>query len=456
LLLDAARALEQLDVQLARDTYLQTLETALVAGRLGAPHRLVEAALAGRGAPRASIPCGADCLLDGLALLITDGHSAALPTLRYAVQAFRDEDDTRWLGLACRAAAEVWDADAMFDLATRWIQLHRDTGALLQLPIALNFTAGLHVHAGEFETAAALVEEARSIATATELAPISHGALVLAAWSGRERRPSELIDAARRDALTTSDGLLLSLTEYSAAVLSNGFGRYHDAVDALRRYDDRDELVSNWILPELIEAAVRSGEHALAESAAEELTVRTEAAGTEWALAFQARGIALITDGPAADKRYREAIERFGRCRASAHLARAHLLYGEWLRRERRRVEAREQLRLARDMFSTMGAAAFAARAERELLATGERARKRGVETALHLTPQELLIARLASAGASNPEIAGRLFISARTVEYHLHKVFTKFGIRSRTQLAVALDGDTGLTRSPTAGGALP
>ncbi|HEY3669913.1 MAG TPA: LuxR C-terminal-related transcriptional regulator [Acidimicrobiia bacterium] len=455
LLLDVARALEQLDVQLARDTYLQTLEAALVAGRLGAHRRLVEAALAGRGTPRSSIPCGADCLLDGLALLITDGHSAAQPALRRAVQAFRSEDDTRWLGLACRAAAEVWDADATFDLATRWTQLSRDTGALIHLPMALNFTAGLHVHAGEFETAAALVEEATSIVTATDLAPVSHGALVLAAWSGRELRTSELIEAARRDALTTTDGLLLSLTEYSAAVLANGLGRYHDALDALQSYDDRDGLVSNWILPELVEAAVRSGEHALAASAAEELTVRTEAAGTEWALGFQARSSALLTDGPAAEKRYREAIERFGRCRASGHLARAHLLYGEWLRRERRRLEAREQLRLARDMFSTMGAAAFAQRAERELFATGERARRRSVETVRHLTPQELEIARLASTGESNPEIAVRLFISARTVEYHLHKVFTKLDIRSRTQLAVALDGDTRLSRSPNAGAAL-
>jgi DNA-binding CsgD family transcriptional regulator len=221
-------------------------------------------------------------------------------------------------------------------------------------------------------------------------------------------------------------------------VLYNGLGRYGDALLAVRPAFEREEL-SCWILPELIEAAVRSDEPDLAVTAAEQLVAQTQASGTEWALGMEARSIALLTDGPSAEKRYREAIERLGRCPAAAHLARAHLLYGEWLRRQNRRLDAREHLSVADDMFSTMGAAAFAGRARRELLATGARVGKRTVRTANQLTAQEARIARLAGDGRSNPEIGAMLYISARTVEYHLHKVFTKLDISSRVQIADVL-----------------
>jgi DNA-binding CsgD family transcriptional regulator len=441
LLLDAAKALEPLDVQLARDTYLQALEAALCAGRLGASCcGLVEAAKAARAAPPSTAPSAADLLLDGLAILFTDGYSAAAPTLGRAVRAFLSEDDTRWLGLASCVAGDLWDGYAAFKLVSRWIQLLRETGALTQLPIALNYLAAIHLHGGEFESAASIIDDANAISVATGHARIAYGPMALAAWRGAEARATELTAASMQDALARGDGRQISHIEYTSAVLYNGLGRYRDALTALRQAWDREELFSCHVLPELIEAAARTGERELAVTAAERLVERTEVGGTEWALAVQSRSVALVTDGVAAEKLYKDAIERMGRCRATTDLARAHLVYGEWLRRERRRVDAREQLRIAHDMFSAMGADAFAARAHRELLATGERARKRTVETTLDLTPQEAEIARLARAGQSNPQIAGKLFISARTVEYHLHKVFTKLDISSRNELAYRLD----------------
>jgi DNA-binding CsgD family transcriptional regulator len=254
---------------------------------------------------------------------------------------------------------------------------------------------------------------------------------------------TKLIEASKQDAIARSDGRQLMHAEYAAAVLYNGLGRYEDALSAVRPACEREEFFSCWLLPELIEAAARSGRRELALTACDQLARQTQIGNTEWALGIEARSVALVTEGPKAEKRYREAIERLARCPAAAHLARAHLVYGEWLRRQRRRVEAREQLRLAEEMFAGMGAAAFAARAHRELLATGEHARKRTVETTSELTAQEAQIARLAGHGHSNPQIAARLFISARTVEYHLHKVFTKLGISSRIQLTEVLHVDT-------------
>jgi DNA-binding CsgD family transcriptional regulator len=441
LLLRAAKALEPLDVQLARDTYLQAIEAALFAGRLGASCcGLVETAKAARAAPPATAPCAADLLLDGLAILFTDGYSDAAPTLGRALQAFLREDDTRWLGLASCVAGELWDGYAALKLVSRWIQLLRETGALTQLPIALNYLAAVHLHTGEFDYAAGIIDDANAISVATGRARLAYGPMALAAWRGAEARTAELMEASRQDALERGDGRQISHIEYTSAVLYNGLGRYRDALTAVRQGWDREELFSCAVLPELVEAAARSNERELAVLAVERLVERTEVGGTEWALAIQARSVALVTEGPAAEKLYREAIERLGRCPTSTDLARAHLVYGEWLRRERRRVDAREQLRIAHDMLSTMGADAFAARAHRELLATGERSRKRTVETTLDLTPQEAEIARLARAGQSNPQIAGKLFISARTVEYHLHKVFTKLDISSRSELAYRLD----------------
>jgi ATP/maltotriose-dependent transcriptional regulator MalT len=250
-----------------------------------------------------------------------------------------------------------------------------------------------------------------------------------------------------RDAHARGEGMLITFAECATAVLENGRGNYAAALAAAGRACEHEELYAIRVLPEYVEAAVRAGEPELAAAALERLIEQTQAAGTEWALGFEARSRALLSDGDAADALYREALVRLGRCRAAAQLARAHLLYGEWLRRERRRLEAREHLRTAQDMFESMGAEAFGARAERELLATGEHARKRTVETTFELTPQELQIAGLAQAGLSNQVIAARLFISPRTVEYHLHKIFTKLGIASRTQLDQAPTVD--LTGTP-------
>jgi DNA-binding CsgD family transcriptional regulator len=342
----------------------------------------------------------------------------------------------RGLGLAWGAAAAIWEEDATYALATREVELARSAGALTLLPMALNHFAAVHVHAGEFATAASLIEEASAITEATRGAPIRYSALILAAWRGREAETASLIDACLGDAQARGEGILITVTEYSTAVLENGRGNYAAALAAARQACEHgDELYSNWTLLEYIEAAARAGEPEVAAAALERFTKQTQASGTESALGLEARSRALLSDGDAAEELHREAVARLGRGRAGAHLARAHLLYGEWLRRERRRLEARNQLRTAHEMFISMGANGFGERAARELLATGERARKRTVETTLELTPQELQIARLAQTGLSNQEIAARLFISSRTVEYHLHKIFNKLGITSRTQL---------------------
>jgi DNA-binding CsgD family transcriptional regulator len=449
LLLEAAKALAPLDVRLARDTFLEALEAAVFAGSLGTPSALRDAAEAARAAPPSPRPCAADLLLDGLAVRFTEGHVAAVPALRRAVQAFCRSDDADWRGLACRAAAEVWDIEALLAIGTRYIRLARDIGALTELPVALNYVASMHVHDGKLASAARLIEEADAISEATGQR-VALGSLLLAAWRGSEVEAAELVETSRRDARARDDGRQITLTEYTTALLYHGLGRYADAVSALKPAFERDELSSCcWILPELIEAAARSDERDLALKACERLAEQTQASGTEWGLGIEARSLALVTDGPDAEKLHREAIERLARCPAAAHLARAHLLYGEWLRRQHRRMDAREELRIAHDMFSSMGAAAFAGRAHRELLATGERARKRTVETANQLTAQEAQIARLAGDGHSNPQIATTLFISARTVEYHLHKVFTKLGISSRVQITDALELDTTPASAP-------
>jgi DNA-binding CsgD family transcriptional regulator/tetratricopeptide (TPR) repeat protein len=436
LLIRAARRLEPLDPRLARETYLQALEAAMFAGRLGRGRGVLDVAEAARAAPTAPGPPRAvDLLLDCLATLLTEGWAAGVPLLRRAMGAFEEEDEIRWLGLARGTAADLWDDDATHALAIREVELAREAGALTALPTALNHLAIIHVHDGEFATAAALIEEATAITEATGGAPISSGALKLAAWRGREAETAALIDACVEDAEARGEGMLITLTEYATAVFENGRGNYAAALGAARQACEHGGLVAVRVLPEYVEAAVRAGNPEDAAAALERLTEQTQASRTESALGLEARCRALLSDGDAADELYREALDRLGRCRGAAQLARAHLLYGEWLRRERRRLEAREQLRTAHDMFVSMGAEAFAGRAERELLATGEHARRRTLETTSELTPQELQIAGLAHGGLSNQGIAARLFISPRTVEYHLHKVFTKLGIASRTQL---------------------
>jgi DNA-binding CsgD family transcriptional regulator len=447
LLLDAARGLEALDARLARETYLEALGAAVFAGRLGGQYGMREVAEAARAAPPGPEPRRpSDLLLDGMATRFTDGYEAGVPALRRALQAFRGEalrsegDTLGWLWLAWLLAGDLWDDEAWHELATHAVRLARETGALNVLPVDLEYRAGVHIHAGEFAAASALVEEADAITAATGNAPLRYAALFLAAWRGDEARALKLSAARARDATARGEGRALGLVECVGAVLYNGLGRYEAALAAAQRACEHEDLVFfGWSLVELVEAAVRSGAREVAAGALRELEERTRAAGTEWALGILARSGALLEHGQAAEALYCEAIERLERCRIVVHLARAHLVYGEYLRRENRRVEAREQLRIAYEMLSRMGAEAFAERARAELLATGETVRKRTVETREVLTAQEAMVARLAAEGRTNPEIGTQLFISPRTAEYHLHKVFTKLGISSRRALRSAL-----------------
>jgi DNA-binding CsgD family transcriptional regulator len=449
LLLKAAKSFEPLDIGLARQTYLEAFSAAQYAGRFDTGAGLRQAAQAARAAPRAvQPPNAADQLLDGLALLNTEGYTAAAPTLKRALSAFSSEETSteqalRWLGLACRTAVRLWDDESWDRLSTRYVALARDAGALGVLPIALNQRAGLHVSEGDFASAASLIEEAGPITEATGSGLPFYTSVGLFAYSGRERELSEQINASMKETAGRGQGAGAGpvLLDWATAVLNNGLGRYQDALAAARRAsEDPHELVfSTWAAVELIEAAARSGLPEQAANTLERLCEGTRVSGGDWALGVQAYAQALLSDGQNADRLYREAIERLGRTRVRVTLARAHLLYGEWLRRQQRRTDARHQLRIAHQTFVTMGAEGFAERARRELLATGETARKRSVETAGGLTPQETQVAELAREALSNAEIGARLFISPRTVEYHLGKVFTKLGINSRIQLQQAL-----------------
>jgi DNA-binding CsgD family transcriptional regulator len=442
LLLNAARHLEPLDAELARETYLEALAAAIFAGRLGSGRGVRDVAEAARCAPPAAQPTRTlDLLLDGLTTRFADGYAAGAAPLRRALDAVSQdeghtEEDIRWLWLACRIAPDLWEDEKWHALATRQLQLARNAGALSVLPFAATYRAGVHVHAGEFAAAAALIEEADAITEATGNATLGYTSLVLAAWRGQEAQALEVIEASREDATERGEGRAIALAEYATAVLFNGLGRYQAARAAAQRACEHDDLgLFGWALVELIEAAARTGEPDLAREALEQLSERTQLSDTDWALGVEARSRALLAKGGRAEDLYCEATERLGRCRITVHLARTHLIYGEWLRRENRRTDARKPLRAAHEMFASMGAEAFAERAARELLATGDKARKRTPDTRGQLTAQETQIAELAREGHSNPEIGAQLFISPRTVEYHLHKVFTKLDISSRNEL---------------------
>jgi len=448
LLLAAARDLEALDDKLAADAYLEALGAAIFAGRLATNPSLrdiAEAARATHVKPEHRRPV--DLLLDAVARRFTDGYEASAPLMRSTLRilsdpARRDGDEpARWLWLAWLLAGDVWDDGTWEELATRAVRHARESGALTMLPLALNYRAGVHIHAGEFDAANTLVEEADSISAATGYSRPWYGSLLLVAWRGHEPGASNQLARAMADATERREGRALSQGHYFTATLCNGLGRYADALAAARQACEHDDLgVRGFALVELIEAASRTSSHDVAADALRELEARTLSAGTDWALGILARSRALVSDGPAADALYLESIERLGGSRIVVHHARARLVYGEWLRREGRRLEAREQLRTAYESLDRIGAAAFAERARRELRATGETARKRSVATRDRLTPQEAQIAELARQGRTNPEIASELFISARTVEYHLKKVFTKLSIGSRRDLRIALD----------------
>lgn len=351
-------------------------------------------------------------------------------------------DNTGWMWQAFpialeSATHEVWDDELWHHLATRAVQIARDVGALSVLPAALIYRAGVHVHAGELDAAAELVHEAEAISVATGHAPIRYHSLVLAAWRGTEPAAIPLIDAAMRDGAARGEGRLLGAMGYAAGVLNNGLGRYELAFHATQRACEHEDLgLYSWCLTELIEAAARCGEHDTAAKALGQLEERALAGESDWAFGILARSRALLAGDEDAEAQYREAIERLTSTRISVHLARAHLIYGEWLRRCNRRTDARTELKAAHESFVGMGAGAFAERAQRELLATGAKVRKRSASSsagsAQALTAQEAQIARMAGQGLTNPEIAAQLFISSHTVEWHLRKVFAKRGITSQ------------------------
>jgi DNA-binding CsgD family transcriptional regulator len=441
LLLDAARRLEPLDAAMARETHLEAMAAAMFAGRVGDGPGVREAAEAAHAAPAAEQPRAVDLLLDGLATRFTEDYSTSLPPLRRALDEFRDvegliERDAHWLWLACRLAQDLWDDELWCVLATGGLRVARETGALSVLPIAATYRAALHVHAGEFAAASSLIAEADAITHATGMAPLKYASLMMAAWRGNEAEALVLFEAARTEGTARGEGMGLRVLEWATALLYNCCGRYGEAFEAAQRGCEEDDVgLFGWSLVELIDSGVRCGDTDAASAALDRLSERTQASGTDWALGIEAGSRALLSDGRGAEPLYREAVERLARTRGVVHLARARLLYGEWLRRESRRVDAREQLRAAHEMFSGIGAEGFAERAHHELAATGETARRtddaRGV-----LTPQEAHIARLARDGLSNPEIGAQLFISPRTVQYHLRKVFLKLDITSRNQLS--------------------
>jgi DNA-binding CsgD family transcriptional regulator len=444
LLLEAAKRLEPLDLRLARDTYLEALSAAMFAAHLADDGDLVEVARTVRAGPRAPEPPRvADLLLDGMALLMTEGARSAAPTLRRASSRFGEgvsmEEELRWLWMVEVGVLALWDDVVLRVLTDRHVQLARDAGAFAVLPLPLSMRIVVHILEGELAEAASLTEEVRALTEATGARLTPYGRLILAGWRGRQAEAAELIDACLDETASRGEGVGLLVAWYASAVLHNGLGRYGEALHAANEASRHvpEPGTTQWALAELVEAATRSERREVAADALRRLATLTRAVDTDWALGIEARSRALLADGEVAERLYREAIDRLGRTLIRAELARAHLLYGEWLRREHRRLDAREQLRTAHDMFSRFGADAFAERAARELLATGEQARKRTVETRDQLTAQEAQIARLARDGLSNPEIGARLFISPRTVQYHLHKVFAKLDITGRSQLGL-------------------
>jgi DNA-binding CsgD family transcriptional regulator len=446
LLLAAARRLEPLDISLARETYVDAFSAALFGARLNDSVGVPEVARAARAAPRRSDhePATADLLLDAL-VAIADDDDTAVPRCREALKRLSGEkispkERLRWLWQGCVVALEMWDDETAYLLSQRNVDIARETGTLSELALALSARTPVLVLCGEFSAAASSFAETQWVQEATGISSAPYGALILMAWQGTARETRELIETTLREAGSRGEGIGVAISEYARAVLCNGLGEYEEALVAACSASEYREVVGeNWGLSELIEPATRAGRTDLATDALDRLTIKARATRTDWALGIEARSRALLSEGGAAEGCFRDAIERLGRTRVRAELARAHLLYGEWLRRENRRGDARTQLRTAHDQFLSIGMKAFAERARGELLATGEKLRNRSVESRDDLTPQERQIAQLAGDGLSNPEIGARLFLSPRTVEWHLHHVYTKLGIRSRHQLARAL-----------------
>ncbi|MEV0999039.1 AAA family ATPase [Nonomuraea sp. NPDC050202] len=448
LLLGAARRLQPLDARLAQETYRDALDAALTIDRLPSGARLPDVARAALAAPPGPPPERNHLLLHGLAVMTTEGYAAGVPMVRQALDAFRaegvsPEEGLGWLPLASRMAFNVWDFDGNTVLSTRLVDLAREMGALSVLPSALLQLVSNRVLAGELRYADTLIAEAQEIGEATDSRFLAHYvAMMIEPWRGREAATLEAIEAIGRDAdLHQGQGEMLTAGQWAGAVLYNGHGRHEEAYAAAERGAANLQELGLAIRSavELVESASRTGRQARAAEAARTLDGMAQASGTDWALGTSAMARAQVSGGPAADALYREAIERLGRTGVQVTYARSRLLYGEWLRRENRRAEAREQLAAAYEVLGRIGVEAFAERARRELEATGETVRRRPAEAGDTLTAQETQIARLAGAGLTNSEIGARLFISPHTVEWHLRKVFAKLGVASRRQLRTAL-----------------
>ncbi|MDF2828705.1 MAG: regulatory protein LuxR [Mycobacterium sp.] len=446
LLLAAARRLETTEAVRSRDIYLDALLAAIFAGKLAVDGGVLEVAEAAATATRGlDAPRPIDLLLEGMCTQHCEGFEKGLPTVREALHVYGKglgiEQEMRWMFLACVAAAHLWDLDRLTALSQRYVRLARDSGALSELPLALSCRFSSFLFSGRFEDAGAEVDELCAAIEAMGNNMTPYGAISLAAYRGDRSEVHSRGEAMTENALRRGEGVGLTVVAWATALLHNGFGDYEDALRAgLTATEYPGDCTSaGWALPELVEAATRTGNTAIAEAALDRLADMTTPSGTDWGLAVEARSRALLSDGAVAEVLYRDAVRLSERAGLRPDLARSHLLYGEWLRRQRRRIDARAQLRHALDLFDDLGMSAFAERARRELAATGEKARRRKLPASTELTAQEAQIARLAREGLSNPEIGARLFISARTVQYHLAKVFTKLGIRSRSQLDAAL-----------------
>jgi DNA-binding CsgD family transcriptional regulator len=450
ILVEAARRMQAVRPDLARTTYLESLAGAMAAGRLQPDGRSAEIAEAALLAPSTTRPTASDRLLDGLATRLTRGREESRELLADALEAFRTTDlsnrDASWVGLASRVAADLWDDDTWDAFNRRAVQHAKDSGAVADLSAALDRHALSEVHFGGFSVASHLLAEVRAVESTTGTGRAAHASMLLTAWCGRGEQASRQLEAARRDALGRGDGLALTIGALSAAVLFAGQGRYDEALQSAREAAEDtggpDEFeYRNWALAELVEAAARTGDLDEAALALRRLENRIDGSASQWALGTRALLRALISGDDDAERWYREAVDRLAQCRVRTQLARAQLLYGEWLRRRGRRSDARVPLRAAWDLLTTIGAAAFTERAHRELLATGERAQARSVVASRQLTPQEVRIAAMARDGLSNPAIGARIFVSPRTVEYHLGKVFSKLGISCRGELHLVLPG---------------